>query len=142
MTRLLFAAIAVCAFSSVGCHHHNLAKSGCSGCDKGSKVAECSICGGVPLASHVSSAGGCSSCGHGGGHVGHGDPGTGGHAWGGHGVGFAGLGNPQAVPRIPHGQYPGGVGPAGPSSAAVGYPYYTTRGPRDFLMDKPPSIGN
>jgi hypothetical protein len=25
--------------------------------------------------------------------------------------------------------------------AAVGYPYYTTRGPRDFLLDNPPSIG-
>lgn len=25
--------------------------------------------------------------------------------------------------------------------AVVGYPYYTVRGPRDFLMDNPPSIG-
>jgi hypothetical protein len=25
--------------------------------------------------------------------------------------------------------------------AVVGYPYYTTRGPRDFLLDNPPSIG-
>jgi hypothetical protein len=33
------------------------------------------------------------------------------------------------------------VGPQGPPSAAVAYPYYTTRGPRDFLMDNPPSIG-
>ena len=32
-------------------------------------------------------------------------------------------------------------GPSGPSSAAVAYPYYTVRGPRDFLMDNPPSIG-
>jgi hypothetical protein len=29
----------------------------------------------------------------------------------------------------------------GPSSAAVTYPYYTTRGPRDFLAENPPSIG-
>lgn len=29
----------------------------------------------------------------------------------------------------------------GPASAAVAYPYYTVRGPRDFLMDNPPSIG-
>ena len=26
-------------------------------------------------------------------------------------------------------------------SAQVGYPYYTIRGPRDFLVDNPPSIG-
>lgn len=32
-------------------------------------------------------------------------------------------------------------GPAGPPSGAVAYPYYTTRGPRDFLAKCPPSIG-
>ncbi|MFN7731870.1 MAG: hypothetical protein ACK5OB_08205 [Pirellula sp.] len=31
-----------------------------------------------------------------------------------------------------------GSGVPGPT---VGYPYYTVRGPRDFLMDNPPSIG-
>ena len=35
----------------------------------------------------------------------------------------------------------GAVQPAGPPSGAVAYPYYTTRGPRDFLAKKPPSIG-
>lgn len=30
---------------------------------------------------------------------------------------------------------------AGPASPHVGYPYYTTRGPRDFLVANPPSIG-
>ena len=29
----------------------------------------------------------------------------------------------------------------GPSMGAVTYPYYTVRGPRDFLVDNPPSIG-
>ena len=29
----------------------------------------------------------------------------------------------------------------GPPSAQVGYPYYSHRGPRDFLLDNPPSIG-
>ncbi len=29
----------------------------------------------------------------------------------------------------------------GPPSAQVAYPYYSVRGPRDFLMDNPPSIG-
>ncbi len=32
--------------------------------------------------------------------------------------------------------------PYGPQGAQVAYPYYTTRGPRDFLIDNPPSIGN
>ncbi len=29
----------------------------------------------------------------------------------------------------------------GPEHGMVTYPYYTTRGPRDFLMANPPSIG-
>ena len=29
----------------------------------------------------------------------------------------------------------------GPQAATVAYPYYTTRGPRDFLADNPPTIG-
>jgi hypothetical protein len=30
---------------------------------------------------------------------------------------------------------------AGPQTGAVAYPYYTTRGPRDFLAKNPGSIG-
>ena len=33
------------------------------------------------------------------------------------------------------------TGPAGPPTGAVAYPYYTTRGPRDFLAKNPASIG-
>jgi hypothetical protein len=29
----------------------------------------------------------------------------------------------------------------GPPTAQVAYPYYTHRGPRDFLVDNPPTIG-
>lgn len=29
----------------------------------------------------------------------------------------------------------------GPAAAAVAYPYYTMRGPRDFLINNPPTIG-
>lgn len=29
----------------------------------------------------------------------------------------------------------------GPPAAQTAYPYYTTRGPRDFFLDNPPSIG-
>ena len=31
--------------------------------------------------------------------------------------------------------------PAGGPVGQYAYPYYTTRGPRDFLVDNPPSIG-
>lgn len=34
------------------------------------------------------------------------------------------------------------LGPPGPPTGTVGYPYYTLRGPRDFLAGNPPSIGN
>ncbi len=38
---------------------------------------------------------------------------------------------------------PPAIGPrgGGPPTGAVTYPYYTTRGPRDFLQNDPPSIG-
>jgi hypothetical protein len=43
--------------------------------------------------------------------------------------------------RMPRHRGPAYGGPAGPPSAQVAYPYYTIRGPRDFLLDNPPSIG-
>ncbi len=44
------------------------------------------------------------------------------------------------------GQYARGTQPEvaedpGPAAAAVAYPYYTMRGPRDFLIRNPPTIG-
>lgn len=39
------------------------------------------------------------------------------------------------------GHHGSGTMQAGPPTGAVAYPYYTTRGPRDFLADDPPSIG-
>ena len=44
--------------------------------------------------------------------------------------------------RGPQSHMGGMPGPAdGPPVAQVTYPYYTTRGPRDFFVDNPPSIG-
>lgn len=46
-----------------------------------------------------------------------------------------------------HGRHRGGgpgpeaMGMGGPPTGAVAYPYYTTRGPRDFFTNNPPSIG-
>ena len=42
---------------------------------------------------------------------------------------------------IPHTQQQSFGGPGGPTAPSYAYPYYTTRGPRDFLMKNPPSIG-
>ena len=40
-----------------------------------------------------------------------------------------------------HHEDPQMEGPVGPPSPSVAYPYYTTRGPRDFLLNNPPSLG-
>ncbi|HEX3999947.1 MAG TPA: hypothetical protein VHX65_15455, partial [Pirellulales bacterium] len=52
----------------------------------------------------------------------------------------AGPGGPGygPLPRGVGGTY---VGPEGPPTGAVAYPYYTNRGPRDYLDPNPPSIG-
>ena len=34
------------------------------------------------------------------------------------------------------------LGPQGPPTGTYAYPYYTLHGPRDFLVDDPPSLGN
>jgi hypothetical protein len=34
------------------------------------------------------------------------------------------------------------LGPQGPPTGTTAYPYYTLHGPRDFLVDNPPSLGN
>ena len=35
----------------------------------------------------------------------------------------------------------GHTGVSGPATAQVAYPYYTARGPRDFFLNNPPTIG-
>lgn len=106
--------------AAAGCDHRNLAKNSCSSCQS-------------------CSSGGCGAHGGAGGHglAGHGH----GHGAGGGAVGnYLGTPGPTPVGRLPHG-YMQDAGPSGPPSATYGYPYYTTRAPRDFLMDNPPSIG-
>ena len=65
------------------------------------------------------------------------------------------IGDEYPLPGVGAGPFPGGtrklgrefkhtrrvMGPPGPPSAQVTYPYYTTRGPRDFLNPNPWSIG-
>lgn len=81
---------------------------------------------------------GCVGCG------GHGGPfhaGAGPMGGGHFGAGHPGL--PTRVAQLPPGyqQYLSSPAAGGPPGPTYGYPYYTTRGPRDFLLDNPPSIG-
>lgn len=98
--------------------------------------------------------GGCHSCGTKSRHALKGHYGGGGHFAGdGHYAGPGGShpnayyaarrpGHPDFIPKLPH-HYGQMVesGPPGPPAPSYAYPYYTTRGPRDFLLDNPPSIG-
>lgn len=97
-------------------------------------AATSSGCNGINLARRGGCSG-CQQCGHGGGHMlGHGMHGGGmGHGGMGHGGMAGGMGG--------HHQSRTYTGPQGPTGGQVAYPYYTTRGPRDFLIDNPPSIG-
>ena len=52
----------------------------------------------------------------------------------------AGLGHPYGG-AIPHTNPTAGQPPQSGIAPQYAYPYYTTRGPRDFLRDNPPSIG-
>lgn len=59
-----------------------------------------------------------------------------------HGGRYGYFGGAHRTPGYPHHHFSRSyVGPQGPPTAQVAYPYYTTRGPRDFLLDNPPSIG-
>jgi hypothetical protein len=138
---LLCAALLLAAMT--GCGHMNLAHN--KGCDN--------CFGGHAGHGHGGHA-------HGGGYVG--DGGAGGYGGavagnlpyrgihygpdgrqdGGGGGHYGPYGGPHGTPGYPHHhrtrEY---TGPQGPSTAQVAYPYYTTRGPRDFFVDNPPSIG-
>jgi hypothetical protein len=85
----------------------------------------------------------CNDCGgkHHGmlGHNGHGHGHGHGHGYGdGYPGGYANHGAAGYKIGAHHREY---IGPQGPPTAQVAYPYYTVRGPRDFLIDNPPSIG-
>lgn len=67
---------------------------------------------------------------------------NGGCANGGCADGNCGDGYAQnGIHAVPRGVGGTNLGAAGPPTGAVAYPYYTVRGPRDFLDPNPPSIG-
>ena len=155
MNRWLWiASIAVVMSSTTGCLRHNTrCNNGCQQCNTGGGLlgklgGGCkSDCNGgcrtgcVPgpigwqqgglnysghLCPHGGTAGHCATCGPG------------------------GIGGGQVMHGLANGSYSGMQGihnhgqqqiNPGPPTAAVAYPYYTHRGPRDFLLDNPPSIG-
>lgn len=134
MTRFLFAALCAGLLSFTGCASHKMA--GCNSghchnaCQSGNCHNECGhqkrgVLGGML-------AGGRQSC------------------QGGTAVGCrpgplrwqqGGLDYSETLAAGCLNQGPQQAANPGPPSATVGYPYYTTRGPRDFLLDNPPSIG-
>jgi hypothetical protein len=156
MKRLLLAVAAVMPLFATGCHSCNrwLDATFCQPCNKGQMVGGCwkGQCG--------YGDSGCSSCVRGQGEeIGEGEvvyEGYDGqemasddcgcescrgrrHKKRGHGRGLLGHGLPGHG-----GMHPRRAGPpmaAGPPTAQVAYPYYTTRAPRDFLNPNPRSIG-
>src|SRR3990172_5052584 len=145
MKRASFAllALVLLAGSSGCCCLDRLFCWGCRGpCAYGHEGPSCGGCGG----------GGCSDCG---GYAGGGPSGGGGgYADGSSGGGGYNGGAPaRSMEARPHpaqgpphafqrrnsgGEYEFA---AGPPTGATTYPYYTTRGPRDFLARNPRSIG-
>ena len=106
---------------------------------------------------HQNAGCGASACGDGSGGMGGGNGmagGAGGMAGDGSGMagagmaggGYGGNGACGDLAGCGHCDLPRGVGgcnvgAAGPATGAVAYPYYSNRGPRDFLVNNPPSIG-
>ncbi len=142
---------------STGCLHHNT-RGGCSSCanvssDCGScSTGECGSCN-----TGTCSTGDCGSCNNGrcggllskargriaGCHTGCGRTGcqAGPLGWQQGGLDYSSQLNPGCLGHQAGAAVASQPFQAGAPSAQVAYPYYTHRGPRDFLMANPPSIG-
>lgn len=136
MRNLLFVALIAAAALSTGCNGIHKRGGGCPGgaCGGGCPGGACS--GGYAMGR--GGHGGCDACG-GYGHGGDGRFAGDGIGGGGHfGGGAGGQHGMQGVPHHFSREY---QGPQGPPTAQVAYPYYTTRGPRDYFANQPMSIG-
>lgn len=151
---LMTASLAGLLALTTGCLHHNT-RGGCQSCNQ-SVASDCGCNSGAGGPQGYQS-GGCQTCQSGGncgsGNCGHrlaarGARGGGGRpcqagplGWQQGGLDYSSHLNPgvlghragQAVAAQPF--------QPGPPAAQVAYPYYTHRGPRDFLLNNPPSIG-
>lgn len=138
---MLLMCVASALVSSAGC---NLMNRHCNQCNGPIGCRPCNLGwqrGGTDYQRFL----GCNHCG---GHCGGQCGAHGGAHGGGHGLGHGGLAGALANnPLTGHGNnfahaQPSGAGPAsGGPMAQVAYPYYTVRGPRDFFLDNPPTIG-
>ncbi|MEM8865877.1 MAG: hypothetical protein AAGF31_10075 [Planctomycetota bacterium] len=139
--RFLMAAVAAAFLAtSVGCQSMGsrgcgptCAAPGCGCSDCGPVCGDCCACG-----DHCGGCGNCVTC--------DGCGGGGCDKCGGCGIlnkltggAIGGAGDPSLCPLGP-GDSVYDFQP-GPPVGQVAYPYYTTKGPRDFLMKNPPSIG-
>jgi hypothetical protein len=144
MNRLLWiASVAFLLAGTTGCLRHNT-RGGCNTGNCGTcSSGNCGKSSGG-LLGKLANKGGCAKCGH--------EPWRtscqpgpigwqqGGHNYGAHlqpgglaahlAPGHAAAQQLQSQPFNP-----------GPPTGTVAYPYYTHRGPRDFLLDNPPTIG-
>jgi hypothetical protein len=133
MRNLVFVALLATAALSMGCNGiHKRHGGGCPGGACGGGGCPDGACGQYAGGPH---GGGCpdGNCGGYGGHGGHG--GILGHG------GPGGPGGQHGMHGVPHHFSREYAGPPGPPSAQVAYPYYTTRGPRDYFANEPMSIG-
>lgn len=128
----LLAATVLLVAGTVGCQHH------CNQCapQRGGLLGRL----GAGHHGDCNVATGCRACKLGWQHGGHDY--SEGLATGYPGHSFPGRQSPVGGGAPPDAYGAGAYGAGGPPTAGVAYPYYTTRGPRDFLLDNPPSIGN
>ncbi len=153
---LLIGSLAGLLIASTGCLHHNT-RGGCStgncetgGCNTGSCGGSCGsgilgkLKGGGCNGSCGSGNCGSGNCGHGGGLCKGGCRAgcvAGPIGWQQGGLDYSshlqpGLLGHNAARNLNNRPFT-----PGPPTAQTAYPYYTVRSPRDFLMDKPPTIG-
>ncbi len=149
---LLIGSLAGLLIGTTGCMQHNLrggcASGGCAsgacssgGCNSGACGGSCNSgnCNGGSCGSGLLGKLGCKACGGAcGGRVG--CP-AGPLGWQQGGLDYSSHLNPGLLGHDAPAALNNRPFTPGPPSAQVGYPYYTVRGPRDFLVDNPPSIG-
>jgi hypothetical protein len=137
MRRAIFAlsAVALLATASGCCCFERMFCCGCGGCCAYGHEGPCDGCG----------DGGCYDCGMAGGTVTGGGPAYAKQHYSGGGPGYAAKHHHPAGghPLVHQRRNAGGEYEfaAGPPTGGVTYPYYTNRGPRDYLADNPRGIG-
>lgn len=157
MNRLLWiASIAFLFAGTTGCLHHNT-RGGCNTGNCGTcSTGNCGKHGGGLLGKLGGHGGSCATCGV---HAGRTGCQPGPLGWQQGGLNYSSHLAPGCGAANSSGHHAGGIAShlapghaaaqqlqsqpfnPGPPTGTVAYPYYTHRGPRDFLLDNPPSIG-